>query len=128
MVSFNSEEEALTFFWNFITQQKEMEGVVIKPDQMYIPGVAPYLKCRNPEYLRLTYGFDYDMLPVKTAKLKATKSIRKKLETSIKEWELGRELLNVRREEVSLENNEWLSVLVQLLNEQEHEKELDPRL
>lgn len=115
-------------FWDSITNQREMEGLVIKPDQAYIPGVAPYLKCRNKEYLRLTYGFDYDFLNVKKDKLMRTKSIKRKLETSVKEYELGRMALNVKRSEISIDNPEWLSTMVQLISEQDREKELDPRL
>jgi predicted kinase len=121
-------ESALNAFWDYITKQNEMEGVVIKPDVVYTPGVAPFLKCRNKEYLRLTYGFEYDALPVKAKRLYENKSIRKKMETSIKEWELARKMLDVPLNQISIENKEWLNLTVQLLSEQEREKELDPRL
>ena len=115
-------------FWDFITKQKEMEGVVIKPEKAYVPGVAPYMKCRNPEYLRLTYGINYKSLPIKFNKLINRKSIKRKLETSIKEYELGRQLLDIPSSEISLENPKWTSLAYQLMVEQDREKELDPRL
>lgn len=116
------------FFWNNITNVREMEGLVIKPEVTYQVGVAPYMKCRNKEYLRLTYGFDYDYLNVKTEKLMKNKSIKRKLETSVKEYELGRMALNIKRSEISIDNAEWLSIMVQLINEQNSESFLDPRL
>jgi len=121
-------EELLERFWNVITQDKSMEGVVIKSDAVYVPGAAPYLKCRNKEYLRLVYGFDYDALPVKTNKLIKSKSTKRKLETSIKEWELGRQMLDIPMSEISIENKKWLSIAVQLIHEQAGESTLDPRL
>ena len=118
----------IDFFWNYITQCKEMEGVVIKPNKAYMPGVAPFLKCRNKEYLRLTYGFDYDILEVKTKRLIDGKSIRRKLETSIKEYELGRQLLDIPTKDISIDNSKWLGLVVNLINEQQGEATLDPRL
>ena len=127
-INFESYAEALLFFWKYITTQKEMEGVVIKPNSAYLPGIAPYLKCRNSEYLRLTYGFDYDLLETKTERLLKNKSIKRKLETSIKEYELGRQLLDIPMNEISIVNNNWLALCVQLINEQLGESTLDPRL
>lgn len=120
--------DAIIYFWDFMTQQHEMEGLVIKPEMAYVPNVAPYMKCRNHEYLRLTYGYDYDALSIKTQRLLDTKSISRKLSTSIKEYELGRQLLNVKRDKINVDNPEWLSLTIQLINEQEGEKSLDPRL
>lgn len=115
-------------FWGYITKNKEMEGVVIKPNFVYKPDTAPYLKCRNKEYLRITYGQDYDSLDTKKEKLIRTKSIKRKIETSIKEWELGRKLLDIPSSEISIDNKKWIGLIVQLMNEQENEVKLDPRL
>lgn len=123
-----SVKEGVEYFWNYITQQKEMEGVVIKPAKAYVPGVAPYLKCRNTEYLRLTYGFDYDVIPHKSDLLIHKKNISRKMETSIKEYELGRRMLDVKLTDISIENSEWVGLALSLISEQEKEKELDPRL
>lgn len=129
-INFETENylETAQLFWDGITGVREMEGLVIKPRFAYVPGVAPYMKVRNKEYLRLTYGFEYDALAVKKEKLIKNKSIRRKLETSIKEYELGRMALNVKRSDISIDNQDWLSTMVQLISEQDREKELDPRL
>ena len=83
---------------------------------------------RNKEYLRMTYGFDYKALSGKYDELLKNKSITRKIKTSIKEWELGKELLKIPMDSISLQNSEWLSLVYSLMNEQKSEKELDPRL
>jgi predicted kinase len=121
-------EKTAESFWHEITKHQEMEGIVIKPVQAYIPGVAPYMKVRNPEYLRMTYGMDYKTLPAKHEKLLNGKDIKNKLATSIKEWELGRRLLDIPYDEISLNNPTWVTLAIQLITEQEQEAMLDPRL
>ena len=115
-------------FWAMITRHREMEGIVIKPLQAYVPGVAPYMKVRNPEYLRMTYGMDYKSLQHKHEKLLHGKYIKNKLATSIKEWELGRRMLDIPNDEIALTNPLWLTLAIQLISEQESEGALDPRL
>lgn len=122
------EEETIDFFWDLITKDRKMEGIVIKPEMAYVPGVAPYIKCRNKEYLRITYGPDYQSLEKKKNKLIRGKSIKRKIETSIKEWELGRKLLDIKKEDISINNKKWVGLIVQLMKEQEGESTLDPRL
>lgn len=68
------------------------EGVVVKPDRVYIKDCAPYLKVRSPEYLRLTYGPDYNE-PTKYDKLMYRKQVGRKLGKSINEFELGMRML-----------------------------------
>jgi len=115
-------------YWNEITEQNHMEGVVIKPEYTYKHGVAPYLKCRNKGYLKLVYGLDYQSLPHKYRSLIETKNIKNKVNTSIKEWLLAKKLLDIKRNDISIENPEWVSLVCQLITEQEGEKMLDPRL
>lgn len=121
-------DHLVKLYWNTITVEKQMEGVVIKPDSVYTPGLAPYLKCRNKEYLRIIYGMDYDTLEVKKDKLIRSKNITHKLNTSIKEWELGRKLLDIPIKDISIENKKWIYYCTSLMNEQEGESNLDPRL
>jgi len=127
----NSFDELLTIaqkFWNYITEQQHMEGVVIKPEKVYQIGIAPYLKCRNKEYLKLVYGMDYESLSHKKANLIKTKNIKRKIATSIKEWALGKKMLDIKMKDISIKNPEWVSLAYQLITEQEQEKTLDPRL
>lgn len=115
-------------YWDEITEQNHMEGVVIKPEFTYKNGVAPFIKCRNKGYLKLVYGMDYNSLEHKKDELIKKKSIKNKMATSIKEWALGKKLLDIKRSDISIDNKEWVSLVYQLMNEQEAEKTLDPRL
>lgn len=94
------------------------EGVVMKP-LIWKKGVAPYMKVRNEKYLHLIYGYDYQLHY--DEKLKS-KRIGKKLELSIKEYELGIEMLKAPSK------SELLSLACQINFEIDKEKDLDVRL
>lgn len=110
-------------FFKELTQQineKNLgnEGIVMKP-LIWKKGVAPYMKVRNEEYLHLIYGYDYKLHYEEKVK---NKRIRKKLELSVKEYELGIEMLN------SNTRSELLSLACQINYEIDKEKDLDIRL
>lgn len=109
-----------------ITVERKMEGIVIKPEQEQ-PGVVPYLKVRNPGYLSIIYGYDY-RFPHKYAKLLKQKNIVPKLRTSLAEHRLGKQLLEVKLEEISADNDTYQQIAANLLFEVKKEKEIDPRL
>lgn len=115
-------------FYTALVDSTMEEGVVIKPsEKAYQPGVAPYLKCRNSNYLRMTYGFDYQRTP-KYKLLVDKKNITRKLKTSIEEWELARELLQINRKDLTIDNKKYIYLLSKLHKALESEKQLDPRL
>jgi hypothetical protein len=91
------------------------EGVVVKP-LVPVRGVAPYLKVRNKEYLRIVYGPDWTC-PAKSAKLIQRKRIKNKLRASIRQWNACLDML---------EGEDIETVLCGLLNRPEGE--MDPRL
>lgn len=105
-------------FYNRLTVEKHMEGVVVKPCQLK-SNVVPYMKVRNEEYLRLVYGYDYKERYIEHAQ---HKQIRGKLNLSLKEWQLGQEMLNADTEEILTEK------VVKMLGQIHKERELDPRL
>lgn len=109
-----------------ITVEQKMEGIVIKPEQEQ-PGVVPYLKVRNPGYLSIIYGYDY-RFPHKYAKLLKQKNIVPKLRTSLAEHRLGKQLLEVKLEEISADNDTYKQIAANLLFEVKKEQEIDPRL
>lgn len=113
-------------FYTSLTQEMQLEGVVIKTD-VYVPGVVPFLKVRNPEYLRIIYGYDY-RFPRKHAKLVANKSIKRKMQTSIREYDLGRELLHIPDTDMNHSNVRLTHTVTNLVEEEERETEIDPRL
>lgn len=94
------------------------EGIVMKP-LLWKKGVAPYMKVRNEQYLHLIYGYDYKLHY--DEKLKS-KRIGRKLDLSIKEYELGISMLS------SPSHFNLLSLACQINYEIDKEKELDIRL
>lgn len=104
-----------------------LEGVVIKPLDPKLTDVAPYIKVRNTEYLRMVYGPYYDH-PLDYQTLLDKKRLGKKLKLSIKEWELGLKMLALNSETFSLENEEALSLFVDFMRSEFQLKSVDPRL
>lgn len=113
-------------FYHALTTDLNMEGVVIKPE-VEKPRVAPAIKVRNPEYLRIIYGYDYTF-PHKYKSLFAQKSIRSKLKTSISEHELGRQMLAFPLSSITEDNRDYAQVVANMLFETSKESEIDPRL
>lgn len=113
-------------FFATITVEQQMEGIVIKPEQEQ-PGVVPYLKVRNPGYLSIIYGYDY-RFPHKYSKLMKQKNIVPKLRTSLAEYRLGKQMLEIKLEEISADNSAYKQIAANLLFEVTKEKEIDPRL
>jgi predicted kinase len=124
--------EAAEQFFEKITTDRGMEGVVIKPEIPASPGVdaggvIPFMKVRNSQYLTLVYGYDY-RFPHKYEKLIKQKSIRRKIKASLAEYKLGMEMLKVRLDEIGPENDHFKQTVANLLFEESQESEIDPRL
>ncbi|ALC89355.1 metallophosphoesterase [Bacillus sp. FJAT-18017] len=113
-------------FFQTLTMDEGMEGVVIKPQQD-MAGVVPFMKVRNPEYLTIVYGYDYTF-PHKYRKLLKEKAIAKKLQTSLNEHRLGRDMLVHPASTINETNVPFQQTVANLLFEEQREKELDPRL
>ena len=111
-------------YFNKHTLEQKMEGIVIKPEQ-FNGKIPPAIKVRNPDYLTIIYGYDYQF-PTRMKSLLKNKNIKKKIETSVKEYQLGIEMLKTPLD--SLDTNEYKVVLKEFLYEMEQEKQLDPRL
>jgi hypothetical protein len=120
-VSFDlsSEEDCLALKSYYSSEIKDYtkEGIVVKPD-VWDEKVVPYMKIRNPEYLRLVYGSDYD---TNLKSLSMSKNISRKASTSNKEQVLNEKLLVATEEEK-------FNLYADILNEFSVEKTLDPRL
>jgi predicted kinase len=125
--------EAAQRFFEKITTERGMEGVVIKPEVPLSVGVGaegeviPFMKVRNKEYLTLVYGYDY-RLPHKYEKLIKQKSIKRKIKASLAEYKLGMEMLKVRLDEIGPGNQHFKQTVANLLFEESQESEIDPRL
>ncbi|MGC5327291.1 AAA family ATPase [Brevibacillus sp. SYSU BS000544] len=118
--------ETANDFYLTLTTDRGMEGVVIKPEEEKV-GVAPAMKVRNPEYLRLIYGYDYTF-PHKFKSLFSQKNIGQKLATSINEHKLGKQMLSFPLHSISDNNREYQQVVANMLFETNKESGIDPRL
>jgi predicted kinase len=112
-------------FYNSI-MERELEGVVVKPE-VHIGGVAPFLKVRSERYLSIIYGYDYKY-PAKYERLVKQKRIDRKLRASIDEFEYGKRMLEIPRDEISVQNKNYASLFAQLIFEEKQEATFDPRL
>jgi hypothetical protein len=114
-------------FYNQVTENEKLEGVVVKPDIVYTKGVVPYLKVRNPRYLSIIYGYDYTF-PSKFDKLFRQKNITRKARVSLEEFEIGKKLLEIPYTEISEDNDKYLKTMAAMVLEEKREVGLDPRL
>lgn len=128
IVDLNNENEweKAREFYEETTVNKKMEGVVIKP-LVEKEGVLPFMKVRNERYLTIVYGYDYK-LPHKYKKLLNEKSITNKVRTSLKEHELGKEMLRIPLSDINENNAEYKQIVANMLFEVKRESEIDPRL
>ncbi len=129
VIDLESEEDInkLREFYNHTTVVEEMEGIMLKPLTVYVKGVAPSIKVRNPRYLTIVYGPDYQN-EFKLEKLIKRKRIKRKLEVSVKEWEIGKRILEIPYRLISKENEHFIQAYGEMVIEERNEKELDPRL
>lgn len=105
----------------------KLEGVVIKPLDSHLSNVAPFIKVRNPQYLKLVYGPTYNLEP-NYSKLLKTKRIGGKIKSSIKEWNLSLELLGIHSSKLTLDNQKAIQLILEFIKEEKNVELLDPRL
>jgi predicted kinase len=108
--------ESAHAFFTRKTFEEGYEGVVLKPKK-FVPGALPYMKVRNPEYLRLIYGYDY---PDRLEALCRQKNVRRKADVALKEYQMGMAMLEFP------EHREKL--ISAFFGQIQKERELDPRL
>lgn len=121
------------FAFNAKCTKQELEGVVIKPilsdiRQISTKQIAPYLKVRNREYLRLIYGYDYLDNSKKYEKLSRKKDNRNKIKVSINEFNIGLRMLQTPYKDIAKENQKYKDLLATMIAEEAKESSLDPRL
>jgi predicted kinase len=105
----------------------KLEGVVIKPLDSKLTNVAPYIKVRNPQYLKLVYGPTYNLEPT-YSKLVNSKRVSRKIKSSIDEWKLGLEMLGIHSSQMTLNNPKAVELMIKFIAEEKRVEELDPRL
>lgn len=119
--------DAAKRFFDMITKIDKMEGIMIKPEQVYSKDLTPMLKCRNERYLTIVYGYDYKT-PHKFNKLYTEKSIKTKKNISKNEWKIGMDMLKINREDITPENQGYRSIVGTFIQEERKVTGLDPRL
>lgn len=99
-----------------LTTDLGYEGIVLKPKK-FTPGVLPYMKVRNKNYLRIIYGYDY---PDRLEALCRQKNVRKKADVALKEYQMGMAMLETPDHREKL--------IEAFFGQISKERELDPRL
>lgn len=129
IIDFNDDNwlETAEKYYSEITEQMEMEGIVIKPEFVYNKNIAPYLKCRNPNYLSIVYGYDYQK-ENKYSKLLRRKSTKQKLNSSIIEFELGKKMLEQPYNTINKQNKNLISLFIHMILDDKNVQTYDPRL
>lgn len=123
----NNYEENIQLIYDFFEKlsSENEEGIMIKPEKNYIKGIPPCFKVRNNNYLTMIYGIrlqeDYDYHLHK-------RNIKKKLEQSINDWEINQQMLQIPYKNLNRENYLMKLLLLKRINNEEIEKNLDPRL
>jgi len=113
--------------FKYYTEQKKFEGIVMKPNDLHVKHVVPYMKVRNPNYLSIVYGYDYQN-PFKSNKLYERKSIKKKLDMSWKEWHCGLKMLAIHYNDISESNNAMKRLFAKFIMDEKRAESFDPRL
>ena len=112
-----------TFFEKLAAENEE--GIMIKPMENYIKGLPPCFKVRNNNYLTMIYGVnfhqDFDHYLEK-------RKVGRKLEQSINGWEINQKMLQIPYRSLNEENYLMKLLVLKRINNEEIEKNLDPRL
>ena len=114
-------------FFDRVTKESNLEGVVVKPLKVDPGNFAPYVKVRSPNYLTIIYGYDY-LSKIKYGRLLDQKRINKKMRKSIVEWQTGKKLLRIPYKDISRNNSLYVDLVAKMIIETNDEKSIDPRL
>jgi hypothetical protein len=111
-------------FFNELTDDN-MEGVVIKPDEVWNEKRVPMFKVRNNNYLQMIYGIrfqdDYEHYLSK-------RKVGKKMRCSRNQWNIAQSILKIPMDEIGPGNEEYFELLRKRILEEDFESKLDGRL
>lgn len=119
--------QEITEFYDYLTTVEGMEGIMLKPHQIYLPGVAPAVKVRNKNYLTLIYGPNYQS-EGRLKHLLEKKSIKGKLKLSVAQWNTGKKMLEIPYSEINRDNMAYLDSFAKMIFEEKEEEKIDHRL
>lgn len=123
------ESEYLPFAQGFYDESVASgeEGIVIKPEFTFMEHMAPFIKVRNKEYLRIIYGYNYLNSEI-YADLVKSKKIGKKLRVSQNEYGIAKKMLEIPESEISADNPLYVALISQMIAEEMEEQKIDYRL
>lgn len=113
-------------FYDKVVSKGE-EGIVVKPEFTFMPNVAPFIKVRNPQYLRIIYGYNY-LEPEIYNGLVQSKKVGKKMRVSINEYLIAKKMLEIPVSEISADNPVYSNLIAQMIAEEQEEQKIDYRL
>jgi SAM-dependent methyltransferase len=116
--------ETVGQFFNRKAFGEGYEGIMIKPE-IINDGDIPMMKCRNPEYLTIIYGYNYRE-PHRYTDLVKRKTTSRKISESIAQFKLGMQMLQVPYNEIG--NDEHCRLMYKFIGVEKRAEELDPRL
>lgn len=123
VISITNENRAYALFND--AKEKGLEGIVIKPFNQDIINVAPALKVRTNAYLQLIYGVEFD---ANFDYYLEKRNIKRKLEASIKGYEVARQLLSIPYSELHENNPVYVNLLYRAIDCERFVNTLDSRL
>lgn len=120
-------EESVEMAYGFFkdVEEKGEEGIVIKPAQKGLVGIPPAVKIRTNKYLQLIYGINFNSNFDYYLQKRHTK---RKWSSSIKDYEIGYQLLQIPREKLHKNNKKYVNLLYQAIDSEKFVKTLDTRL
>ena len=98
------------------------EGVMIKPEQVFIEGAPHAMKVRNNNYLMLIYGIDYQ---TNYNRYWMKRRISAKMSLQKHQWAISQQLLHLKEEEILNLSDKYVSLVTQRVLSEEKEVELD---
>lgn len=111
--------------WFATLSGNKEEGIVIKPRQAFIDGLPPAFKVRNNHYLTMIYGVHF----LKDLDDNIHKrSIGRKMQCSINDWMINRQLLQIPYREINNENYHLKNLVFDRIMGEKVESGLDSRL
>lgn len=120
-------EESISLGYDFFNKLvgQNMEGIVIKPEEVWVKDIAPMFKVRNLNYLQMIYGVNFrDKYDYYLEK----RRVAKKLKCSINEWNIAQALLHIPLAHINSSNEEYQALIRMRILEEDFEAQLDTRL
>jgi hypothetical protein len=112
-------------YFHYLTDDCQMEGVIVKPDDMWINDLAPMFKVRNNKYLQMIYGVSFAR---NYSYYLQKRNVSKKIKCSINEWNISKAMVKIPISEICNDNERYKQLIKVRITEEQFEETLDSRL